>query len=310
MKKRYSLFILLFFSCCLCFGATKDRIRVSALYGPSSVSMAPLFETYDRAEFDVVSAADVLAARLIKNETDVGILPPNVAAKLYNTTGKVMLGAVVGEGMLSVVSTDPNVRTLEDLDGKTVTAAGSGATPEYIFRYLCDFLHIQPEMDFSIPTAELAAALAAGKTRTVLVPEPFATLACLNCKDARRVFTLQDYWRKFTGADNFPMTVVVFRADWAKQNPEQAKDFLAAYRDAISWANRNPAETGKLSEKHSLGLKSSIVEKSIPYSNFVYRDALSALPQVEKLLSLFLSFAPEAVGKKLPDRGFYFDSRQ
>lgn len=310
MKSRFVILILLFFSLNLCFGASAEKIRVSALYGPSSVSMAPLFETYDKAEFDIASAADVLAARLIKNETDVGILPPNLAAKLYNTTGKVIMGAVVGEGMLSVVTTDQNIRTFEDLDGKTVSAAGSGATPEYIFRYLCDFFHVQTEADFSIPTAELAAALASGKTKTILVPEPFATVACLNCKSARRVFTLQDCWNR-TGSnrDSFPMTVVVFRTDWAKENPELAEDFLNAYKNAVSWVNKNPAETGLLTEKYSLGLKSSIVEQSVPYSNFVYKDALSALPEVEQLLSIFLSFAPEAVGKKLPDRGFYFDSR-
>ena len=40
---------------------------------------------------------------MLKGEVDIGILPPNAAAKVYNKNkGAIVMGAIVGEGMLSI----------------------------------------------------------------------------------------------------------------------------------------------------------------------------------------------------------------
>jgi len=288
---------------------TPSVVRVAALNGPSAVGMAYLFENHPdlggvESVFENAGAADVFLPKIIKGEYDIGILPPNAAAKVYNAQkGKILLAGVCGNGMLTVITRDSSINTMKDLNGKTVYVAGQGATPEYMMRYLADKAGINVTLDFSIPTAELAAAIASGKIDTACVPEPFATVACMNSSDVRRAIDIQKEW----GTDNYPMTVIVVRAEFAQKYPETVRAFLAAYKDSIAWTNAHPLDAGKLVEKHTLGLKAGIVAKSVPYANFTFATAAEARPQVENLLNVFLSFAPQAIGGKLPDDGFYFN---
>lgn len=313
--KKILLSILCLFLVGFSFAKSPEEVNVAALNGPSGIGMAYLFETNPdlegvKSNFEVVASADVLLPKLLKGEVDIGILPPNAAAKVYNKNkGAIVMGAIVGEGMLSIVSTDDSVNSLADLKGKTLTVAGQGATPEYMIRYLAAKEGISLEggkdgieLDFSIPNAEIAAALAAGKIKNALVPEPFATVACTNAKNCRRAVNIQELW----GKDNFPMTVVVINAKFASEYPETVQSFLDAYKDSIYWTNKYPVAAGALVEKHTLGLKAMIAAKAIPNANFTFTYGKDSKAKIESLLSVFLDFAPEAIGGKLPDNKFYF----
>lgn len=302
-------------------------VNVAALNGPSGIPLAYLFENkpvMEGADFDfqVVAGADVLLPKLLKGEVDVGILPPNVAAKVFSkNNGALLVGAVVGEGMLSLITKDGQVNSLADLKGKTVNMAGQGATPEYLFRYLLQANGIavaadglEPDadsvaLDFSIPAAELAAALLSGRIQYAVVPEPFATVSTTRDAAVRRAVNLQDAYRAVTGdaSANYPMTVVVIRKELAASSPQLVRGLLAAYRDAVDWTLANPAEAGALVEKHTLGLQASIATKVIPNGAYVFVPARQAQESLEGLFSIFLDFAPDAIGGQLPAQDFYFE---
>lgn len=302
-------------------------VNVAALNGPSGIPMAYLFENkpvMEGADFDfqVVAGADVLLPKLLKGEVDVGILPPNVAAKVFSkNNGALLVGAVVGEGMLSLITKDGQVNSLADLKGKTVNMAGQGATPEYLFRYLLQANGIavaadglEPDadsvaLDFSIPAAELAAALLSGRIQYAVVPEPFATVSTTRDAAVRRAVNLQDAYRAVTGdaSANYPMTVVVIRKELAASSPELVRGFLAAYQEAVEWTLAHPAEAGALVEKHTLGLQASIAIKVIPNGAYVFVPARQAQESLEGLFSIFLDFAPDAIGGQLPAQDFYFE---
>lgn len=302
-------------------------VNVAALNGPSGIPMAYLFENkpvVEGADFDfqVVAGADVLLPKLLKGEVDVGILPPNVAAKVFSkNNGALLVGAVVGEGMLSLITKDGQVNSLADLKGKTVNMAGQGATPEYLFRYLLQVNGIavaadglEPDadsvaLDFSIPAAELATALLSGRIQYAVVPEPFATVATTRDAAVRRAVNLQDAYRAVTrdASANYPMTVIVIRKEFAASSPQLVRGLLAAYRDAVDWTLANPAEAGVLVEKHTLGLQASIATKVIPNGAYVFVPARQAQESLEGLFSIFLDFAPDAIGGQLPAQDFYFE---
>lgn len=305
-------------------------VNVAALNGPSGIPMAYLFENAPvvaGAEFDfqVVAGADVLLPKLLKGEVDVGILPPNVAAKVFTqNNGAIVAGAVVGQGMLSLITRDGQVDSLSDLRGKTVSVAGQGATPEYLFRYLLQANGISVSadgakpgaesvaLDFSIPAAEIAAALLSGKVQYAVVPEPFSTVATAKDASVRKAINLQDEYRAVMAAEgrsstNFPMTVVVVRKDFARTSPNLVRGLLAAYQEAVDWTVENPAEAGRLVERHTLGLQAPVAAKVIPNGAYVFVSATEARPELEELYSIFLDFAPESIGGQLPGNDFYFE---
>lgn len=297
-----------------------ETVKVAVLAGPSGIGMAkmidqpPALTTGGVCEFQIAGSVDVLLPKLLNGDVDIGILPPNVAAKLYNVSpNSIKAAAVVGNGMISLVTRDSSLSGIGDLAGKTVSVAGQGATPEYVLRALLEAQGVDATsviLDFSIPTPEIAGALAAGKIAYALLPEPFATVAVINGKNGDtpvvKALDIRAEWQKAGFTEDFPMTLCVVRSEYAAKNPETLKAFLEEYRKSIEWTVANSAEAGTLTEKIGLGLKAPIAAKAIPSSNFVFVNAEAARPEIERLLRVFLEYAPASVGGKLPDEGFYF----
>jgi NitT/TauT family transport system substrate-binding protein len=290
-------------------------LHAAALKGASGIGMVKLFDSPPRLPGGstlipiAVGSADLMAAKVISGEYDLATLPINMAAKLYNSGIPIRLCAVVGKGMVSFLSSDPAIASIADLRGRDVQVAGQGATPDFLLRKLLRRAGIDPDKDlrlsYSLPYPEAAAALAAGKIESALMPEPFATLAISMNAALRSPLDIDALWKSATGQDSYPMTALVVSARAARDAPESVRAFLDAYRASIEWVAANPKAAGLLVEKYDLGLKAPIAEKAIPRSNYAFETAGEARAGVEALLSAFLEDTPASVGGKLPDAGFY-----
>lgn len=311
MKKIACFFISLFFSLCFCVSQ-----RIGVLKGPSGIPSAYLMENFcSNEDYEIFSGANFLLPKLIKGEVEIGFLPPNIAAKIYNVNkGAVVVAAVCGNGMVSLVTKDSSVKSLEDLKGKEVFVAGQGATPDFMFRYILSQNKIKfdgakdsVQISYSVPNAEIAPSLILGKIRYAVVPEPFATVACEKDSAIFRAVDFQKEFFELSGIETFPMTVIAVNANFASSNPEKVKRFLEEYKRASEWTLKNPRQAGLLVEKFQLGLNAGIVEKAVPKCAFVFETGEQARFGIEKLLSVFMEFEPASVGGKLPDSGFYFE---
>lgn len=294
--------------------AQSQQLRVGLLNGPTCIPAAYLMEKTDYS-FQQFADPQALLPKMIKKEIDIGFMPANVAAKVYNAGNKAIICcAVVGLGNLTLITTDESIRHFTNLKNKTVYVAGRGATPEYMFRYLLKENgmtwtgdNADVKLDFSIPTAQLAAQLISEKIEYALVPEPFATIAKSKSDKIRTALDFQKEYLELTGEKEiYPLSVMVVRTDFARENPELMDAFLKEYENAVSWTIMNPAEAGKLSQKNNLGLAAEIVEKSIPFSNYTYVPASSAKKSLEKLYNLFLENDKASIGGSLPDDAFYY----
>jgi NitT/TauT family transport system substrate-binding protein len=286
--------------------------------------MIRLFENPPRlsrgtVQMEALAQADLMAAKFITGEAKVGILPPNVAAKIASTGKPIQVAAVVGTGMLSLLSGDGEVRRIEDLRGKTVEVAGQGATPDYVFRRILLSKGLNPDRDlhlgYALAYPEIAQSLIAGRISTALLPEPFATMARAGRPSLRQIGDIQAEWAaanvnaagETAGRGNYPMTVLVVDADFARAEPGIVRSILYAYRSSIEWVRTHPEEAGALVEKHDLGLRAAVVRDAIPHSNYVFIPAAEARESLETLFRAFLEFAPPSIGGALPPDSFYLD---
>jgi len=292
-----------------------QAVRLGALKGPTGIGMIHLFETPPelpgggRLEPVAVPNAEVMTAKAVSGEYDFAVLPLNMAAKLYSAGIPLSLAAVVGDGMVSFLTSDPAVSSLADLKGKEIFVAGQGATPDYLLRRLLKETGLDPEKDlrlaYSLPYPEMAAALAAGKISTAVLPEPFATLALQANPALKSPLDLGALWTKATGQKSYPMSALVVSRKLAAERPEAVRAVLAAVKSSIEAVKADPASAGLLVEKHELGLKAPVAAKAIPRSAYVFVPAPGARPAVEALLRVFLETSPASIGGKLPDGGFY-----
>ena len=307
--------------CASVFAADAKEIRLGVLNGPSCIPAGYLLDDAApvkgaKITYEKFADPQALLPKMLKGEIDIGFLPANVAAKVYNSSnGALKVCAITGNGNISLITTDSSIKQLADLKGKTVAVAGQGATPEYMFRYLLEKNGIAVDsadgvtMDFSIPTAQIAAQLISGKIAYAVVPEPFATVAQTKSDKVFVAVDFQAEYEYFEGKGKvYPLTVMVVTKAFAQDNAKLLKSFLTAYEKSYKNTLKNPKQAGELSEKFELGLAAGIVTASIPKANYVYiaSSNAKAKEKIEELLNIFLSFEPTSIGGKLPDEGFYF----
>lgn len=300
--------------------ASGAPLRLGSLKGPTGVGMIHLFEGGSDLPAGVaftveaVASADAMVARLLSGELDAAVLPLNLAVKLYNSGVDYRLLAVVGNGMVRVVSTDPTVSKLADLKGRDVYVAGQGATPEFVLRALARHAGLDPDRDFrmvfSMAQPEIAASVVAGRVSLAVLPEPFATMALSGNKDAFVPFSLSALWSEATGMKDYPMSVFVASGKAIKEKPFALSAIMREYDRSLSRVKADPAQAGALAEKHALGIKAQVASASIPTSAFVFIEAADARPEVEAMLRVFLETAPASIGSKLPDSAFYAGIRR
>jgi NitT/TauT family transport system substrate-binding protein len=104
------------------------------------------------------------------------------------------------------------------------------------------------------------------------------------------------------------MSVLVAKKSLFAERPGAVEKFIEAYQNSRDWVTANPGPAGVLAEKFDFGLSASDAEAAIPRCNLVFVRASRARRLLEEFLAIFLDFAPEAIGGKLPDEGFYTGS--
>lgn len=315
--KKSIVFLFLIISSFLCF-AQEEKLRIGVLNGPSCIPVAYMMEntkSADKAEVTYEKFADpqALLPKLIKKEIDVGFLPVNVAAKVYNSSNKAIICCgITGNGNISLITTDKNIKRFSDVKGHTVSVAGQGATPDYMFRHLLEQNSVDVGeggviLDYSTPNAQIASQLISGKTRYAVVPEPFTTVAKSKSKNVNSALDFQKEYEEIYGkGETYPLTVMVVRKAYADENKEILNDFLKSYEASYLWTTKNPLKAGKLSEKHQLGLSADIVTKAIPNANYTFVPAVNAQKQIETLLSVFNSYDSNSFGGVFPEKDFYY----
>lgn len=311
--KKIILFFLIIVSSVYLFA---EKIRVGVLNGPSCIPAAYLMENKSETiDFNTYADVQALLPKMIKNEVDIGFMPANVAAKVYNSSNKaIVCCAITGNGNIVLLSNLVSGDNIRDVKNRVVYVAGQGATPDYMFRYLLKKNNLNPEqdlkLDYSIPTAQLAANLISNKINYVVLPEPFATIAKSKDSKIRTVVDFQQEYEDLEGAGKtYPLTVMVATADFAKAHPDLLNSFLDDYKSSFEWTLNNPQTAGQYTEEHNLGLAKGIVAKAIPSSNYTFITSKQMKQDVEDLLNIFLNFDSKSIGGKLPDKNFYYEKK-
>ena len=312
MKRIISLFltVLLLLSLVGCGGTESaetpsEPLRIGALKGPTGMGLAPLMDD-ERYAFTLAGSADELTPKLVKGELDLACVPANLAAVLYNNTdGAVQVAAVNTLGVLYIVANGASVQSVEDLAGRTIYAAGKGATPEYTLRYILSEYNIEATVEWKSEHAECVAALLQDENAVALLPQPFATSAVMQNEHARIALDLNQLWEDLGDRGALITGCIVVRRELAEQRGEALNAFLDAYAASVSWVNENTADAAALMEQHGI-IKAAVAEQALPYCHIVCIRGEEMKAQLAGYLSVLAAQNSKAVGGKLPDEDFYY----
>ena len=223
------------------------EVHVASLKGPTSIGLASFMGNVDTLElnntytFTIATAADEILPAVIKGEVDIALIPANAAAVLYNKTeGGISVIDINTLGVLNVVTGDESIQQFADLAGKTVYMTGKGATPEYAMNFLLNKAGIadQVTLEFKSEPTEVVQALSADATAVGVLPQPFATAACVKNEALKAVIDLTDVWASSVDDGSQLLTgVTIVRNEFLAEHPEAVAEFIeqqAASVDAAS----------------------------------------------------------------------------
>ncbi len=291
------------------------EMKIAGLKGPTSVGMLPLFENNPAlgegvtSSYEVVPDPQIMIARIMSGEVSIAAVPINLAAILSNKGVDYSFKAVTGDGLIHVVSSRDDIKSMADLKGKTVYCIGQGSTPEFILRYTLQKSGLDPDkdvkIDFTYDQVSITPQLVSGKVDIAVLPEPFVSIVQAKNPAVKPVIDLQKVWAEVSGTgETYPMTGILVSNKLLETRPDAVENFFAAYVDAIDWVNANPAEAGPLAFKY-MQMPAPVITSAVPRLNLRFQRAAEARPRVEELYSVFFGFAPASVGGKIPGDDFY-----
>lgn len=290
---------LLFILCCSgCRHAqTEDTvIKVSVLRGPSVIAFADWLENppiidNKKVQVKVVDSPDLAQALLIKQETDIAVLPMINAANLYNKGIKIKLAGCPIWGTLYLVEKTP-------LKEPALYVFGNGTTPDILTRYYLGRRRSDYPLNYAFNTAgEITQGILAGKVNRAVLGEPFLSIALRKDSSLRITADLNH----LTDSDTlgFAQTAVVYTPTMEKYRIA----FEDALRASCQKAVRYPKETIHSLEEHGIFAQGALTPESIERCKIHYLSAIERKTPswISCVSSNSMNLRPSAGGFPMPD---------
>ena len=293
-------------------------IRVGSLKGPTSMGLVSLMdkaakgETSNVYEFTMTGKADELVGKIANGDLDIALVPANVASVLYaKTQGNVTVLDINTLGVLYVVASDDSIQSMADLKGRTIYMTGKGTTPEYVMNYLLKENGLgsgDVDLQFKSEATEVASILKQDSSAIGVLPQPFATAACIQNEDLKTVLDLTEQW-DMLNKDSGSMLVTgvtLVRSDFLRENRSPIEDFLKDHAESALFTSGHPEEAAALIAAQGIVEKAPIAQKALPYCNIVCITGQEMKDALSGYLSILMEQDAKSIGGTLPGDDFYY----
>lgn len=276
------------------------------IYAPKAPPTIPLLRTAETMKnVRVILYDDVqtqVLPKILKENDNLYIIPSNIATKLYNKGIPLQVLGVTTLGLLYLVTSDPAIQKIEDLNGKKVSIGEPGSSPDVIARFLFGRKGIKPDIIYG-STPSIAQYLIGGKIKTAVLPEPYASMVLSRDPSAKRIGDFRRLWESAVpGSAGLPQTVLAGKANAIVKQKKEIDAFIRQYQESISWTHNVPKTSSRFGiDKLKLNMSAEALERSIIFMNLTF---ISGKGSRDSLTGYFRNLM---VGEKLPDENFYTD---
>lgn len=293
-------------------------VRVGSLKGPTSMGLAYLMETAENGEtantyeFTMAGKADELVGNIANGSLDIALVPANVASVLYNKTqGQVKVIDINTLGVLYVVASDDSISKMEDLKGKTVYMTGKGTTPEFAMNYLLAENGLgsgEVTMEFKSEAAEVASILREDPSAIGVLPQPFASAACMQNPELKTVMDLTEQWDLLNKEGNSRMVtgVTIVRTGFLEEHEAAVEQFLKDHAESAEYTSAEPEKAAQLVADIGIVEKAAMAQKAMPLCNIVCITGEEMKQALSGYLEVLSGQDAKSIGGTLPGDDFYY----
>lgn len=296
-------------------GKTKTEVNVGVLKGPTGIGAIQIMSesdsgNYEGYNFTLTPDVTDIVARLTNKDLDIGALPTNVAANLYNkTNGEVEIIAINCLSVLYILENGNSINSVADLKGRTILVNGQGANPEYTLNYILRGAGLEPGVDVDVQfgdPAEISAKMISGEADLCMLPVPSVTTILMKNPDVRKALDVSDEYEAVAGDESkLTMGCLVARKEFVENHPKETEEFIERYRKSIDFVLANPSEAGELVAQYEITGSAQIAEAAIPDCGIVCITGDDIRPTLEGYLQVLFNAAPESIGGAMPGEDFY-----
>ena len=294
-------------------GSAEEAVRVGGLKGPTGMALAHIMTNNDGSyAFTLEGDPTTVRDMMIAGQLDIAAVPINVGAVLYNKTqGGVKALCLITRGMLYVLENGDSVQTVSDLEGKTITMAGQGATPEYVTEYILNANGVNANINYLGEHTDVTSQAAENLVDLVILPEPQVTNLLMKNPSFRVALDITEEFAaaaRMMGNEDaqLSMSVVIARTEFVEAHPEQVEQFMRDLQASIEFANENVAEAAREIAAQGIIPSAAVAEKALPSCTLVFVAGEEMQSQAAPLYQILFDANPKAVGGQTPDEGYYF----
>ena len=290
------------------------EINVSVLNGTTGFGMAKLMkDTADgnstlNYQFSVETDASVVTAGLINGDIDIAALPTNAASVVYNkTNGGIKVLALNTLGVLYVVENGTTIKSISDLEGKTVYCPAQN--PAFIMEYVAKIAGVNVTIDttYAQPAMLMQFIATAPEGTIAVLPEPVLSVAKSKNANLNTALDLTAEWNDKATDSKLVQGCIVVRTEFLEAHTKEVNEFLKEYETSVNYVNTNAPETATLVV--DLGIyagAATVAEKAIPKCNIKFVDGNEMKTALSGFLAAMETINPSSIGGKLPADDFYY----
>jgi ABC-type nitrate/sulfonate/bicarbonate transport system substrate-binding protein len=207
-------------------------------------------------------------AELIHGSAQLLLTGSTLAIKNSQAGGSLVCVATLVWDVSGLVTFDPDIRSLDDLAGKSVLLPVVNGPLDVQLRTILKARGLQDKVkiDYAEP-AQAMALLLAKKAHVAGLPEPLVSSLVL-LKNAREISTFSQAWAPLNGGDGrAPQVSLLARKDFTTANRAFLVALLADVREVVGAIQSNPKF---FAEKYALvlGLPAAVVERGLSKTQF------------------------------------------
>lgn len=208
------------------------------------------FDTKHGLKLDVLRTYNRLGtyyADMIKGNIQAGIGTWDTFAKMNLTGAPMGMIGVVSTGTLAGLFTrDPNLKKIEDLRGKTLSAMQVSGTYKLTKTWALEFLNFDIEKEAKVLNAPNPPAtitmVAADRADAALSWEHSLSTGLHKIPGSRVAININDFYREHTGRDQPYFAIGVNTKAYGGTSPDTIKRLTDMWADALDWIENNKGE--------------------------------------------------------------------
>lgn len=291
-------------------------INVGVLKGPTGMGAIKLMDdsengVYPNYHFTLTPEPTDIVARLSNEDLDIGALPTNVAANLYNkTSGGVQIIAINCLGVLYILENGDSVQSVEDLKGRTIYCNGKGSNPEYMINFVLTQNGLTPGEDVTVEfedASAIATKMISGEIDLCMLPVPAVTTILMKNENVRKALDMtEEYANAAADGSVLTMGCLAARKAFLEENPEAVKAFLENYAATVEEVLADTDASAELVAKYEITGNAQIAKNAIPDASIVCITGEDLKPALEGYFQVLFDADPSSVGGTMPGDDFYY----